>query len=210
VGPDFRQQALRTNLTHIDGLLLTHTHFDHIAGIDELRVLNFWQKKPIRCLLSQESFAEMQIRYHYLFKPHEEGGSRTAQIDCQILPGHSGTVEFVGQPISFISYRQGGMKVNGFRFGNFAYISDIRDHGEDIFPFLEGVDFLVLSALRLEPSRAHFSLEEAAQFAHKAKVKKTWLTHLSHNVDYESACKLLPPDVRPGFDGFEFTFEDGC
>ena len=207
VGPDFRQQALHNKITQLDGLLLTHTHFDHIAGIDELRVLNFWQKTPIQCLLSKESYREMQVRYHYLFKGQEEGQSRTAQLDWQVLPGDSGQIEFAGLPIRYTSFRQGGMKVNGFRLGNFAYISDIRDHGEEIFAFLEGTEELVLSALRAEPSRAHFSLEEAAMFAHKAGVKKTWLTHLSHTVDYETACLSLPPDVRPGIDGLEFFFE---
>jgi len=207
VGPDFRWQALTAKLLQLDGLLLTHTHYDHIAGIDELRVLNFWQKKPIECLLSKESFAELQVRYSYLFKAHEEGDSRTAQLSCQILPHESGTALFAGLEIGYTSYAQGNMKVNGFRIGKFAYISDIQSHGEEIFVFLEGVEQLVVSALRIEPSRAHFSLEQAAGFAHKVGAKQTWLTHLSHTVDHEMACNLLPPDVRPGYDGLEFFFE---
>lgn len=207
VGPDFRQQALKYKLTQLDGLILTHTHFDHIAGIDELRVLNFWQKKPIRCLLSKSSLRELETRYHYLFKPYAEGESRTAQIECKVLPEESGVVSFEGVDIRYTSYMQGNMPVNGFRFGNFAYISDIKQYGDSIFGFLDGVETLVLSALRAEPSRAHLSLEQAAQFAHKVKAKNTWLTHLSHAVEHEAACQILPADVRLGYDGLEFFFE---
>jgi phosphoribosyl 1,2-cyclic phosphate phosphodiesterase len=207
VGPDFRQQALRAKISHLDGLLLTHTHYDHIAGIDDFRALNFFQNTPIPCLLSKESFAELETRYHYLFKAHVEGQSHAAKIDCRILADVTGVVEFAGLQIGYTTYWQGDMKVNGFRIGDFAYISDIRTYGEEIFSFLDGVQYLVVSALRIEPSHVHFSLEEAASFAHKVKAKKTWLTHLSHHVDYETASQILPADVRPGFDGFEFTFE---
>jgi len=198
---------LKARISRVEGLFLTHTNYDHIAGIDELRALNFWQQTPISCLLSQESLDELKVRYYYLFAGDEDGGARKAQIACQVLPNDMGHVEFAGHRIGYVSYFQSNMKVNGFRLGNFAYISDIRVFDEAIFPFLEGVESLVLSALRVEPSRAHFSLEEAAAFAQKVKAKKTWLTHLSHHVDYEAACKILPPDVRPGFDGLEFFFD---
>lgn len=149
----------------------------------------------------------MKSRYSYLFVEPSEGQTRTAQLEWQVLPNDVGDTQFQDVQVSYISYSQGGMKVNGFRLGNFAYISDIRDHRDDIYPFLDGIETLVLSALRPEPSKAHFSLEEAAQFAHRVRAKKTWLTHLSHSVDYEAACQILPPDVRPGFDGLEFFFE---
>ena len=207
IGPDFRQQALKYQIRHLDGLLLTHTHYDHIAGIDELRVINFRQKKPFPCLLSKESLAELNLRYYYLFKQPEEGSSRSAQIDCRILPKEEGIIDFAGMEIAYTSYRQGLMKVNGFRIGRFAYISDIRQYSEDIFSFLEGVDQLVLSALRAEPSQVHFSLQEAADFAKKANVRQTWLTHLSHAVDHETACQNLPSAVQPGYDGQEIVFE---
>jgi phosphoribosyl 1,2-cyclic phosphate phosphodiesterase len=206
-GPDFRQQALRHKIVHLDGLLLTHTHFDHIAGIDELRVLNYRQKRAFPCLLSKESMADLHSRYDYLFRKPVENATRAAQIDCHVLPQETGSIEFCGVNIGYTSYRQGGMKVNGFRVGRFAYISDIRDHDEEIYSFLEGVDQLVLSALRSEPSPVHFSLEEAAQFSAKVGARQTWLTHLSHAVDHETSCRLLPPNVQPGYDGLTIFFD---
>jgi len=118
--------------------------------------------------------------------------------------------EFCGVKIGYTTYAQGGMKVTGFRVGPFAYISDIREYGDEIYPFLEGVEHLVLSALRPEPSLVHFSLQEAVMFSEKAGVRQTWLTHLSHSIDHESTCRQLPPSVQPGYDGFEFTFTIGA
>jgi phosphoribosyl 1,2-cyclic phosphate phosphodiesterase len=206
IGPDFRQQALKHKILHLDGLLLSHTHFDHIAGVDELRALNFRQKRAFPCLLSKESLSELHIRYHYLFK-REENSSRTAELDCRVLPQESGIIEFCGVKIGYTSYRQGGMKVNGFRVGKFAYISDIREYGEEVYSFLDGVEKLVLSALRPEPSKFQFSLEEAVEFSARVGASQTWLTHLSHAIDHETTCRLLPPNVQLGFDGFEFTFQ---
>jgi phosphoribosyl 1,2-cyclic phosphate phosphodiesterase len=203
IGPDFRQQALQHNIQHLDGLLLTHTHYDHIAGIDELRVLNFRQKKPFPCLLSEESYADLKARYYYLFKPAKAGESYTAQIDWHRLPEAHGETEFLGIPIGYVSYSQGGMKVTGFRVGRFAYISDIRHYEPSIFEALQGVETLVLSALRAEPSSVHFSLEEAAAFAHQVGAKQTYLTHLSHAVELDAAERLLPSDVRLAYDGLQ-------
>jgi phosphoribosyl 1,2-cyclic phosphate phosphodiesterase len=203
IGPDFRQQALRYGIDHLDGLLLTHTHYDHIAGIDELRALNFRQKKPFPCLLSEESYADLATRYYYLFKPSKEGESYTAQIEWHKLPKPHGEVEFLGVKIGYVSYSQGGMKVTGFRIGSFAYISDIRHYEPSIFDGLRGVNTLVLSALRAEPSHVHFSLQEAASFAHQVGAKRTYLTHLSHAVNEEAAEQILPPDIRLAYDGLQ-------
>lgn len=204
VGPDFRQQMLRAGLDHLDGMLLTHTHYDHIAGIDELRALNFKLQGPFPTLLSKESLADLHVRYSYMFT---KGVSVTASLDCTVLPDEAGEVEFLGIKVGYISYRQGNMKVNGYRIGNFAYVTDIREFGEDIYPFLKGVDQLVLSALRPDSSKLHLSLDEAVEIARKAGVGQTWLTHLSHEIDHEAVMKRLPANVQPGYDGQQLKFE---
>jgi len=206
IGPDFRQQALRYQIHHVDGLLLTHTHYDHIAGIDELRIFCIRSKKAVPCLLSQETSADLQRRYYYLFEPPSEKGAMTARLDLHVLAKDQGKTEFLGMEIGYMSFSQSGMKVTGFRFGNFAYVSDIREYEERIFDALSGVEVLVLSALRSEPSPYHLSFEEAVAFARKVGAKQTRLTHIAHAVDHEAANRSLPLDVQLGYDGLELEF----
>ncbi len=208
VGPDFRQQALKFGIDHLDGLLLTHTHYDHIAGIDELRIFYVRRNRELPCLLSKESYEHLKMRYPYLFQRIGEAASLSARLEIHLLAAMKGEVEFVGLKIGYFSYYQGDMAVNGYRIGNFAYVSDIREYDESIFVALKGVDHLVLSALREAPSRLHFSLEEAVRFARQAGAKKTWLTHMNHELDHEKANSKLPNDVQLAYDGLEISFEN--
>ncbi|MES2344587.1 MAG: MBL fold metallo-hydrolase [Chlamydiota bacterium] len=200
-GPDFRTQALRAHLKHLDGILLTHCHFDHIGGLDDLRVFSFAQKKKLPCLLSQESYDELQIRYHYLMHPHS-----TDKFKFQILKSDFGRIDFEGVDVQYMSYFQAGMKVSGYRIGTFAYVSDIREYSEEVVRALEGVETLVLSALRYTPTEVHFSLNEAVNFARSIKAKKTWLTHLAHDLEHDKVNQELPSDISLSYDGLEIEF----
>lgn len=200
-GPDFREQALKKSIHHLDGLLLTHTHYDHIAGIDELRIYYYRTGHPLPCLLSQASYDDMRQRYDYMFRPKMHGESISAQFVFQVLPGNHGDFVFEGVPLRFFSYEQGKMPVNGFRFGDLAYVSDVGNHEEKIFDELRGVRRLVLSALRFEESLTHLSVGQAIDFAEKAGVEQCWLTHLGHELDYDKTTAQLPESVRLAYDG---------
>lgn len=207
VGPDFRQQALTYQINSLDAVLLTHAHADHIAGIDDLRAYYFLNKKKIPCFLSQETFDEIKVRFHYLLAPLAAGKSISAQLDFQVLRDESGKFDCVGVPVRYFSYSQQNMKVTGFRFGNFAYVSDIREYSEEIFEELKGIDTLVLSALRSSPTSMHFSIEEAIAFSRRTSAKKTYLTHIAHELDHDKTNALLPPEVRMSYDGLEISIE---
>jgi phosphoribosyl 1,2-cyclic phosphate phosphodiesterase len=202
-GPDFRQQALRYHIDHLDGLLLTHVHFDHVAGIDELRIYCLRQKKPFPCLLSLESLTELKRRYPYLFEPTASG----LQLEVHPLQGNAGEIDFLGVKIGYCSYFQGGMKVTGFRIGHFAYISDIKEYDASIFTSLRGVKKLVVSALFEESSVNHLSLSQAIDFARNVGSSETWITHISHKMDHDLVSSKLPSDVKLGIDGMEIEFE---
>lgn len=206
VGPDFRQQALEHRIEWLDGLLLTHTHYDHIAGIDELRIFYFRQKKELPMLLSQESFNQLKIRYPYLFQRAGESATVSARLELTLLEGTEGTSSFLGVDVGYFTYHQGEMSVNGYRLGKFAYVSDIREYDSSIFDALQGVEVLVLSALREEASKLHLSFDEAVAFAKRVGAKQTWFTHISHHVDHEEASRRLPSDIHLAFDGLEIDF----
>lgn len=206
VGPDFRYQALRSTMSHIDGLFLTHCHYDHIAGLDDLRTFNFLQKSTIPCLLSQETFSLLKKRYEYLFSPKEQNGNYSASFTYQILEKEAGKTTFIDLPIQYFSYFQAEEKVTGIRIGDLAYISDIKDFPKNIFQHLQGLNYLILSSVRKKSSRVHFNIEEALLFADQVKAKKTFLTHLSHEIDHEIVQKELPNSVFLAYDGLELTF----
>jgi phosphoribosyl 1,2-cyclic phosphate phosphodiesterase len=207
VGPDFRTQALKFNIKHLTAVLLTHAHADHIGGIDDLRAFYFLEKKKTPCVLSQETFDEVKLRYHYLLQPLVSGKSLSAQIDFQILPKDFGDLELEGIRFEYFSYFQLDIKVTGFRIGNFAYVSDIRQYSDQIFKSLQGIHTLVLSALRHTPSPMHFSIEEAVAFSRRTSAKMTYLTHIAHHLEYEATNALLPSDVRMSYDGLNIPIE---
>jgi phosphoribosyl 1,2-cyclic phosphate phosphodiesterase len=205
-GPDFRAQALKYGVARLDGVLLTHSHFDHIGGFDDLRVFYFAQRRLLPCLLSEDTFDELKIRYHYMMHPGESEAAVCAHFQFHLLKGEFGAVDFEGIKLRYFTYRQGGMQVNGFRVGEFAYVSDIRDYDEEVIQALRGVQTLVLSALRYTPSEVHFSIHEAIAFAKKVGSAHTWFTHIAHDLDHDLTTADLPPGFALGRDGMELTF----
>lgn len=205
-GPDFRQQALRQGLTHLDGLLLTHAHHDHTAGLDDLRPIYYRRETPLPILLSADTARDIQQRYYYLFQA-EGNPYFIARLNLQILPAQEGEVIFEGLSIQYVTYVQGGMAVNGFRLGNVAYLSDIRDFSPSIYSHLENLDVLIVSALKYTVSPMHFSVDEAIDFAKRVQAKHVYFTHLSHELDYEQTNAYLPANMRLAYDGLEIEFE---
>jgi phosphoribosyl 1,2-cyclic phosphate phosphodiesterase len=206
-GPDFRQQALLNHLTHLDGVLFTHAHHDHTGGIDELRVLYYKSKKALPTLLSRATFDEIKRRYDYIFNVDPLYDKLTTKVQLHILPQLEGSIVFEGVPIQYMSFEQGGMQVNGYRFGNLAYLSDIRVFSPSIFEHLKGVKTLVISALRHETSALHFSLNEAVEFANQVGADNTWLMHISHDLEHDQTNSILPPHIRLAYDGLQIDFE---
>lgn len=202
IGPDFRSQAIQFGVDSIDGLLLTHTHYDHIAGIDEVRIFNVRQKKSLPCLLSRESYTELRKRYYYFF--NEQGES--AKLDFLPLDEGRGEVDFLGVKISYFHFFQSSMKVTGFRIGEFAYVSDLKSIDDSMLDALKGVRTLVLSALRPEASPFHLSFGEAIAFSERLGARETWLTHVGHFLDHDAMNTLFPPNVRMGYDGLKLEF----
>lgn len=199
-GPDLRMQALCHEVTAIDGVLLTHAHYDHTAGIDDLRPFSFRRQSPLPVLLSQETADDLHQRFSYLFR--EEAKQR---LQLEIMPYEEGEIIFAGVPIRYVTYIQANMQVNGFQIGHLAYLCDIKHFTPAIFQQLKGVEVLVISALRYTHSALHLSVDEAIDFSREIGAKEVWLTHLSHDLDYVQLNAYLPSHIRAAYDGLKIT-----
>lgn len=203
-GPDFRQQALKFGIGQLDGLIITHDHFDHIAGIDEVRIYNFMGKKAVPCLMTDRSFIDFEKRYWYLLGDRDETLTKAAKLDFTLISKERGEVEFAGLKFHMFTYFQAHMQVMGVRFGTFAYVTDIKEYPESIFEDLKGVEVLIVSALRIEPTPVHFNLKEATLFGKKVGAKKIYITHIAHEIEHEVVSSSLEAGVELCYDGLTF------
>ena len=200
--PDMRLQALRYSIPIPDALLITHTHFDHIGGLEELRAYNVHHKRSIPCDLSSESFNNIKKLFYYYF----EGDGFCASFNFHVLPPPPSEFSIGTTTISTVEYTQGPMGVTGYRIGSLAYVTDIKQYDPSLFDRLRNLDVLVLSAVWTTSTKMQLSLEEALEFQKKVGAKQTYLTHLSHDIDYEAVSAALPKGVALAYDGLSVSF----
>lgn len=203
-GPDFRYQALHYGIDHIDACLITHIHNDHTAGIDEIRAFTMGKNKSLPLYTSKTTVQDLKTRFDYIFKPDDL--RLISKIGLNELENERGEFNIDRHLIKYMTFYQANVSVLGFRLGTFAYLSDIKTFPESVFEDLAGVETLVLSALRYTPSHLHLSVDEAVDFARKAGVKMTYLTHISHDLGYEKTNAYLPKDVQLSYDGLSLHF----
>lgn len=207
-GPDLRTQALRFGVKKLDGILVTHAHQDHVGGLDDLRIYCIRQKRSLPCLLSKETLDELKVRFAYTFHEKLSEGQFVTKIEPQCINDNRGGVQFEGCSIRYVTFEQAKMKVLGFRFGNLAYLSDIKEYPETIYEDMKGVQHLIISAIRYVPSPLHFTVDDAVEFSRKIKARHTWLTHISHDLRHEKTEAYLPENVHMAYDGLEISFDE--
>lgn len=199
-GPDFREQALREGVTHVDAVFYTHEHADHILGMDDLRPLSFIsarQGRYIPLYADADTTAVLERIFAYTFSPQATYPTR-ARVELKLLAGRNSVhgVDFVRIPLM-----HGEMPITGFRFGNAAYMTDVSAIPEPSFALLEGLDVLVLSALRRKPHPSHATLEQALAWARRIGARQTWFTHIAHDLGHEETNRALPANARLAYDG---------
>jgi len=203
-GPDFREQALRQQLTQVDAVLYTHAHADHILGMDDLRPLSFVAHHaggPIPLYAARETAAVLERVYDYTFSPHATYVTR-ARVEIRPLADRTFIhgVEFLRVPVL-----HGDLDVAGFRFGDTAYLTDVSEIPESSFALLEGVETLVLPALRHKPHPSHATVAQAIEWAHRIGARQTWLTHIAHELGHEDTNRMLPEGVAMAWDGLDLS-----
>lgn len=200
-GSDYRQQALTHRINRLDVLLLTHAHSDHVSGIDEIRLYNWKQHHPIPVHGSELTLDEVCKRFDYAFDPFQNGGG-VPQLD--LIPiGAPFTA--AGYPVIPLEANHGKLPILGFRFGDFAYITDASYLPEETFRRLRGVRYFILNALRHRPHPTHFTVAEAVEIARRVGAERTWFTHIAHDLEHEATNRGLPEGVALAHDGLTFV-----
>ncbi len=201
---DLRFQALREKILRVDAVLFTHPHSDHISGIDELRAYNFSQKARIPVYGNLTTKDELFTRYKYIFVPGVVEGGGIPLLDFTVLPDSITPFEIEGIKITPIPAMHGTMRVLGFRMGKMAYLTDCSYVPEASVEALMGLSVLLLDCVREKPHATHFNTDQALGLIERVKPKKTYLTHLGHDFDFQKWNKKLPKSVRLAYDGMKF------
>jgi phosphoribosyl 1,2-cyclic phosphate phosphodiesterase len=199
-GPDFRYQMLRAQVQELHGIFFTHEHADHVAGLDDIRP--FCYKIGAMPVYAQERVLQnLRQRFAYIFQK-ENRYPGVAHVSEQVL----GLESFVlkGVKVQAIEVSHGNLPIYGYRFGNIAYLTDVKTVAPEERMKLKGLDVLVVNALRIKPHHTHFNLEEALNFVREIQPKRAYFTHISHLLGFhETVTQHLPENVFLAYDGLE-------
>ncbi len=232
-GPDFRIQALRAGVCHLDGILLTHNHMDHIGGLDDTRALNLCECHPVNIYCEEYVEESLRQMYSYAFAEPRYPGSPewrvhrisnepfrvTSNSSDEILKWERGygyhhlpadgtapsSVEVI--PIQGWHVKDKSISTLGYRFGNIAYLTDMSLIEDSELEKLKGLDAVTVNCVKIAPHRSHFSLAEALDFFEKVGARESFITHMSHQLpSHEEFDRMLPSNVHPAYDGLVLDY----
>lgn len=201
-GPDFRQQMLKANCSKIDGIIFTHEHADHTMGLDDIRPF-FFRQGNIPLYAHKRVFRSLERRFDYIFETENRypGAPGVTKIEIKNQAFMAGNLEVI--PIEGLHHK---LQVFGYRFRNFAYLTDMKTLKEEEIAKLYGLDVLVVNALRLEPHISHFNLKEALDFIALVNPRRAYLTHISHLLGFhDDVQQKLPKNVFLAYDNLQIT-----
>lgn len=209
-GPDFRMQALRENLQTVDAVLFTHHHFDHVSGLDDLRPFLFYNRTVIPCYAQPRTAQVLRRMFAYVFMDGSYPG--VPRLELREIGGAFDVFGRYGQPgavrVRPVDVFHGELPMCGFRIGRFAYLTDVSHIPDESYALLDGVDTLVLSALRHEPHRSHATFAEAIDSARRIGARQTYFIHMTHSIQHEPEDAALPEGINLGYDGLTFEVEN--
>jgi len=206
--PDMRKQLLDAEVSHLDGVIYTHAHADHVHGIDDLRQVVFAMRERVKVWADKDTQDDLISRFGYAFV-QPEGSNYPAILDLHAISGPV-TIDGAGGPITFdpIKVNHGQIDALGFRIGSLAYIPDVSEIFEESWPKLMGLDTLVIDALRYEPHPSHAHLARSLEWIKRAAPSTAVLTNMHIDLDYETLQAETEDHITPAFDGLTIPFKD--
>ncbi len=195
---DLRMQALARGVRRVDAILFTHSHADHIFGLDEVRRFNAIQRGPIPAYADDRTARDLRKAFSYIFDPHTPQGGGVPQISLATIGGPFCLDDLEVVPVPVLHGRR---PILGFRIGTFAYLTDCNAIPAPSWPLLAGVQTLVLDALRHRPHPTHFTVGEALEVAARIGAMRTYFTHICHDLPHAETCAGLPAGVELAYDG---------
>ena len=204
--PDFREQAIREKIRRIDAVLYTHGHADHILGLDDVRPLSFPRVtggRKIPLYADENTARVLRGVFRYIFEGDYKYGG-LAQVEIHDL---NGPVELFGATFVPLVVNHGEYPIQAYRFGSAAYLTDFSSIPSETMIRLEGLDIMFLDALRHHPHPTHSTLENSLKIVKQLKPKRTFFTHMSHDLPHQATNAMLPENVRLSYDGLKLEFE---
>lgn len=203
-GPDFRYQMLRENVPDIDAIIFTHQHRDHIAGIDDVRSFNYVLNKTVNVYGTKQVVLALKTEFPYIFAETRYFGA--PQLNVHTIDNKPFNIENISfMPILAMHHE---LPIQGYRIGNFTYITDASLIEDSEIEKIEGTELLILNALRKSRHFSHFSLQEAIDIIQKIKPKQAYLTHMSHFIGlHDEVNKDLPSNIQLAYDGLTATLD---
>lgn len=203
-GPDFRTQMLREKVKSLRGILFTHEHKDHVAGLDDVRAFNYREERPMEVYCSVQVEEALKREFHYIFSDARYPGIPKINLNTVFLKKIMLEKELIVTPIEVMHYK---LPVLAYRFGDFTYITDAKTISKEEKLKVKGTKTLVVNALHQSEHLSHFNLEEALEFIQEINPEVAYLTHISHLFGtYGEIKNLLPPNVFPAYDGLKIPF----
>lgn len=203
--PEFRLQTLRAGIQDIDAVLVTHSHADHIFGFDDLRQLSQRKSDGLPCYASASTAEDLRRVFSYVV----HGGSPGSTCPNVRIIDINGPLAVNGQAVVPIPVEHGTERILGFRIGDMAYVTDCSRIPTDSYALLQGLDVLVLGALRFRPHVNHFTLAEAVVEVERIRPRAAYLTHIAHDMDHGAVSSRLPLNVYMAYDGLQVPFSEG-
>lgn len=198
--PDFRYQMLRENVNNVDAVLFTHPHKDHVAGLDDIKAFNYFNKKAIDVFANELTTKALKNEFYYVFAEHKYPG--VPDINLHLIEDDPFLVgDIMVTPIKVWHLH---MPVLGFRFGNFTYITDANRIEDTELQKIKGSDTLVLNALRQQAHISHFTLQQAIEIADELQIPQAYFTHISHQLGlHQAVSAILPTGKNLAYDGLQ-------